>query len=317
MAIIQANNVSIRYIKGDFKSIGLKEYVMRRLTGNYKVIEFWADRNVTFSLDRGDMLGIIGTNGAGKSTLLKAVSGIMQPSEGYMEVNGTIAALLELASGFDDDLTVRENTYLRGAMMGYTRDFMNRMYDHIIAFAELEDFQEYPFKQLSSGMKSRLAFSIACLVSPDILILDEVLSVGDGAFKKKSEAKMKQILSSGVTAILVSHSIQQVRTLCNKILWLDHGKQISFSEDVETCCNAYEEFLITKKLPKDPQELGELSAAFQKRQLEEQVKKQEDERNKVRTILEKDESDMALQAALSLIRKKCPHLLNEEKPADS
>ena len=317
MAIIQANNVSIRYIKGDFKSIGLKEYVMRRLTGNYKVIEFWADRNVTFSLDRGDMLGIIGTNGAGKSTLLKAVSGIMQPSEGYMEVNGTIAALLELASGFDDDLTVRENTYLRGAMMGYTRDFMNRMYDHIIAFAELEDFQEYPFKQLSSGMKSRLAFSIACLVSPDILILDEVLSVGDGAFKKKSEAKMKQILSSGVTAILVSHSIQQVRTLCNKILWLDHGKQISFSEDVETCCNAYEEFLVTKKLPKDSEELGKLSAAFQKRQLEEQVKQQEKELKKVRTILEKDESDMALQAALSLIRKKCPHLLNEEKPADS
>ena len=316
MAIIRANNVSIRYIKGDFKSIGLKEYVMRHLTGNYKVTEFWADRNVSFSLEKGDMLGIIGTNGAGKSTLLKAVSGIMVLSEGEMEVNGTVAALLELASGFDGDLTVRENTFLRGAMMGYTRDFMNKMYDQIIAFAELEDFQEHPFKQLSSGMKSRLAFSIACLVSPDILILDEVLSVGDGAFKKKSETKMKQILKNGITGILVSHSIPQVRTMCNKILWLDHGKQILFSEDVETCCNAYEEFLITKKLPKSAGEIQKLSSAFLKRQAEERKKKEEKELKKLHSIIEKDDSEMAVQAAITLIQKKCPHLL-KEKPEDS
>ena len=194
MAIIKANNVSIRYITGDFKDIGIKEYVMRRLKGNYKVTEFWADRHVTFELEKGDMLGIIGTNGAGKSTLLKAVSGIMVPTEGHMEINGSIAALLELTSGFDGELTVRENAYLRGAMMGYTRDFMDKMYDHIIEFAELKDFQDRPFKQLSSGMKSRLAFSIACLVNPDIIILDEVLSVGDGAFRKKSGNKMKEIL---------------------------------------------------------------------------------------------------------------------------
>ena len=224
MAIIKANNVSIRYITGDFKDIGLKEYVMRRLKGNYKVTEFWADRHVTFELEKGDMLGIIGTNGAGKSTLLKAVSGIMVPTEGNMEINGSIAALLELTSGFDGELTVRENTYLRGAMLGYTRDFMDKMYDHIIDFAELKDFQDRPFKQLSSGMKSRLAFSIACLVNPDIIILDEVLSVGDGAFRKKSGNKMKEILSNGVTGILVSHSVSQVREMCNKILWLDHGK---------------------------------------------------------------------------------------------
>ena len=201
MAIIKADNVSIRYITGDFKDIGLKEYVMRRLTHNYHVQEFWADRDVSFSLEKGDMLGIIGSNGAGKSTLLKAVSGIMVPTKGHMETHGTIAALLELTSGFDANLTVRENTYLRGALLGYTRNFMNSMYDQIIAFAELEKFQDRPFKQLSSGMKSRLAFSIACLVSPDILILDEVLSVGDGAFRKKSEEKMRQILGSGVTAI--------------------------------------------------------------------------------------------------------------------
>ena len=211
MAIIRADGVSIRYITGDFKDIGLKEYVVRRLKGDYHVTEFWADWDVTFSLERGDMLGIIGSNGAGKSTLLKAVSGIMVPTRGHMEINGTVAALLELGSGFDPDLTVRENTYLRGAMLGYTRKFMDEMYDSIIAFAELQDFQERPFKQLSSGMKSRLAFSIACLVNPDILILDEVLSVGDGAFRKKSGDKMKQILSSGVTGILVSHSVDQVR----------------------------------------------------------------------------------------------------------
>ena len=250
MAIIKAEGVSIRYITGDFKDIGLKEYVVRRLQGKYQVKEFWADKNVTFSLERGEMLGIIGANGAGKSTLLKAVSGIMVPTEGHMEINGSVAALLELGSGFDGELTVRENTYLRGAMLGYTRKFMDEKYDEIIAFAELKDFQERPFKQLSSGMKSRLAFSIACLVSPDILILDEVLSVGDGAFRKKSGAKMKEILKSGVTGILVSHSISQVRELCTKILWLDHGRQIAFTDEVELYCNAYEEFLATRKLPK-------------------------------------------------------------------
>ena len=207
MAMIEAKGVSIRYITGDFKDIGLKEYIMRRLQGRYQVNEFWADRNVSFSLEPGDMMGIIGSNGAGKSTLLKAVSGIMVPTEGSMEINGSIAALLELGSGFDGELTVRENTYLRGAMLGYTRAFMDEKYQEIIQFAELENFQDRPFKHLSSGMKSRLAFSIACLVSPDILILDEVLSVGDGAFRKKSGRKMKQILNSGVTGILVSHSI--------------------------------------------------------------------------------------------------------------
>ena len=204
MRAIHAENVSIRYITGDFKDIGLKEFVMRKLTGNYHVQEFWADRDVSFTLEQGDMLGIIGTNGAGKSTLLKAISGIMVPTTGSIECNGKIAALLELASGFDGDLTVRENTFLRGALLGYTREFMEQKYDEIIRFAELEDFQEHSFKQLSSGMKSRLAFSIACLVDPDILILDEVLSVGDGAFRDKSAKKMREILSRGVTGLLVS-----------------------------------------------------------------------------------------------------------------
>lgn len=246
MPIIRAEGVSIRYITGDFKDIGLKEYVLRKLTGNYQVKEFWADWDVTFELEKGDMLGIVGTNGAGKSTLLKAISGIMVPTRGKIQTNGTVAALLELTSGFDGDLTVRENTYLRGALLGYTRAFMDQMYDEIISFAELQDFQERPFKQLSSGMKSRLAFSIASLVNPDILILDEVLSVGDGSFRQKSGNKMREILANGVTGILVSHSIDQVRELCNKALWLDHGKQMDFGGTQEVC-DRYEAFMQRKK----------------------------------------------------------------------
>lgn len=245
MSVLEVHDVSIRYITGDFKDIGLKEYVTRKLTGNYQIHEFWADRHITFSLEQGDMLGIIGSNGAGKSTLLKAISGIMEPTQGYVTHQGNVAALLELASGFDGDLTVRENAYLRGAMLGYTRKFMDEMYDRIIEFAELQDFQERPFKQLSSGMKSRLAFSIASLVHPDILILDEVLSVGDGAFKKKSEAKMREIISGGATTILVSHALSQVRDLCSKVLWLEKGEQIAFG-DTDIICSFYEQFLNRK-----------------------------------------------------------------------
>ena len=243
MSILEVNHVSIRYITGDFKDIGLKEYVVRRLKHDYHVQEFWADRDITFTLEQGDMLGIIGSNGAGKSTLLKAISGIMEPTEGYVRRHGSIAALLELASGFDGDLTVKENAYLRGAMLGYTRRFMDETYEEIIAFAELKDFEDRPFKQLSSGMKSRLAFAIASLVQPDILILDEVLSVGDGAFRKKSEAKMHEIIHGGATTILVSHSLEQVRQMCTKVLWLHKGRQIDFGADVPAICDRYEAFL--------------------------------------------------------------------------
>ena len=246
MAILELKNVSIRYITCDFKDIGLKEYVMRRIKRNYKVKEFWADRDISFALKKGDMLGIIGANGAGKSTLLKAISGIMEPTKGWVHREGTIAALLELGSGFDGDLTVRENTYLRGAMLGYTRKFMDETYAQIIEFAELQEFEDRPFKQLSSGMKSRLAFSIASLVEPDILILDEVLSVGDGAFRKKSEAKMKEIINGGATTILVSHSLGQIRQMCSKILWLDKGRQVDFGSDVQGICDRYAEFLDKK-----------------------------------------------------------------------
>ena len=301
---LKAENVSIRYIVGDFKDIGIKEYVMRHLTGNYHVKEFWADKNVTFSLEQGDMLGIIGTNGAGKSTLLKAVSQIMVPTEGSIQVHGKIAALLELASGFDPDLTVKENTYLRGALLGYTRGFMNEKYDEIIEFAELTDFQDRPFKQLSSGMKSRLAFSIACLVNPDMLILDEVLSVGDGAFRRKSEEKMKMILDSGVTGLLVSHSVDQIRSMCNKILWLDHGKQVCFSDEVEMVCYAYEEFLITRKLPQGMNEIRSKAEEYQKRMARKRAESSKSEFDKLLEKMEHTEADIVMHAIEAYISKK-------------
>ena len=246
--IIEVNNVSVKYLIGDLRNIGLKEYVMKKLTRKYHVQEFMAVNGVSFTLEQGDMLGIIGTNGAGKSTLLKVVTKIMEPSTGYVKVNGKIAALLELASGFDGELNLKENAYLRGAMLGYTRDFMDEKYPEILAFSELQEYEERAFKHLSSGMKSRIAFSIAAMVEPEILILDEVLSVGDGSFREKSEAKMRDIIRGGKATILVSHSIPQVRRMCNKVLWLDHGRQIALG-DTNELCNKYEEFLKTGILP--------------------------------------------------------------------
>ncbi len=284
--ILSCNDVSIRYRVGDFKNIGFKEWVTRRLTGRYKVVDFWADRNVSFELARGDMLGIIGANGAGKSTLLKAVTGIMEPTRGRIVRRGKVAALLELASGFDGDLTVKENAYLRGAMLGYTRAFMDETYPYIIDFSGLKDFEDRPFKQLSSGMKSRLAFAIASLVKPEILILDEVLSVGDGAFKAKSEAKMREIIKGGAATILVSHSLAQIRSMCNKVLWLDKGRQIVCSDDVGGVCDSYAAFLRSPAgtQPKfDPAELAAKRAAAKaeaERQAAERRRVEEERRRK-------------------------------------
>lgn len=307
--VIKCSNVSIRYITGDFKSIGLKEYVLRHLTGRYRVEEFWADKDISFELERGDMLGIIGTNGAGKSTLLKAISGIMVPTEGKMKVRGKIAALLELTSGFDKELTVRENTFLRGAMLGYTKKFMNRMYDQIIEFSELQEFQDRPFKQLSSGMKSRLAFAIACLVNPDILILDEVLSVGDGAFRKKSQTKMNEILSRGITGILVSHSMSQVREMCNKILWLDHGKQILFSADTKTACDAYEMFLLNKKLPSTPEEISLAASQFRKKIKKDAAIAAEKKKKNIDEFITGNQGGNSVELAIEVLKKYSPESL--------
>lgn len=225
--VIDVKNITVQYTVNNFREIGLKEYLIKKIKRDIKAERFTAVDNVSFSLEEGDFLGIIGTNGAGKSTLLKVISGIIKPAKGSVTVNGKIAALLELGSGFDGDLTLKENIYLRGAMLGYTREFVDKKYKSILEYAELTEFEDRAYKQLSSGMKSRLAFAISCLMEPEILILDEVLSVGDAAFRAKSEATMMNIIKNGCCTLFVSHSLPQVRRLCNKVLWLDKGKQIA------------------------------------------------------------------------------------------
>ena len=313
MAVIECKDVGIRYKTGNFRGIGLKEYIMKRATSRYEVNEVWADKHINFALEKWEMLGIIGTNGAGKSTLLKAVTGIMLPAEGSLRTRGSIAAFLELATGFDPEMTIRENTYLRGAMLGYTRAFMLERYDSILEFAGLTEFQDYTFKQLSSGMKSRLAFAIAAQVDPDILILDEVLSVGDGAFRKKSGDKMREILSAGVTGVLVSHSISQIRELCNKVLWIDHGHQITFSDDVELYCDAYEAFLRGGTLPPLQGEDGHAEqvarlAADQRAYKEELAAKGLEETDRISEMTK----EQAVATAIRILQEHQPDALNKQ-----
>lgn len=244
--MISVENMTICYHVGDNKAIGLKEFFMKKLTGNYRVRELTAVQDLSFSVERGELFGIVGVNGSGKSTLLKAVCGVMAPTKGSVSCKGKISALLELGSGFDGNLTVKENTFLRGALLGYSKEYMKEVYPDILDFAELQEFQDFPFRQLSSGMQARLAFSLSSIVNPDILILDEVLAVGDAAFQKKSEKKMKSIIRSGATTIFVSHSTGQVRDICTKVLWIDKGKKIMVGATQEVC-DAYDEF-IQKKL---------------------------------------------------------------------
>lgn len=243
MSVLEVRDVSIIYKVGDFKDIGLKDWFVKKLKGTYVSESFYADKHISFSLEAGDMLGIIGSNGAGKSTLLKAISGIMRPSEGQVICDKNVVALLELGSGFDPELSVKENTFLRGALMGYTRKFMMDKYDEIMDFAELREFEDRAFKHLSSGMKSRLAFSIASFVQPEILILDEVMAVGDGGFWKKSQAKTWEIIEGGATTIMVSHALEQIRSMCNKILWIHKGEQITFGDNAQEICDDYDLFL--------------------------------------------------------------------------
>ena len=240
--MIDVKDVSVRYIMGDFKDIGIKEYLIKKVKGQMMVKEFWALRDVSFHVEKGTLLGIIGSNGSGKSTILKVLAGIMPPTKGNITANGSIAALLELGAGFDGDLTVKENIYLRGAMLGYTKDVVNEEYEHIIEFSELREFEDVAFKKLSSGMKSKLAFSLASRVNPDILVLDEVLSVGDIGFRKKSENRMRELMSGGTTTILVSHSMAQIREMCTQVLWLEKGEMRGIG-DTKQLCDEYEKYM--------------------------------------------------------------------------
>jgi ABC-type polysaccharide/polyol phosphate transport system ATPase subunit len=217
----------------------LKEYVIKFLKRQLSYKEFWAIRNISFEVEKGDRWGIIGLNGAGKSTLLKIISGVMKPTEGSVKIKGKIVPLLELGAGFDGSYTGTENIYLNGAMLGFSKEFLDEKYEEIVEFSGIREFIDVPLKNYSSGMKARLGFSIATMVKPDILVLDEVLSVGDAKFKRKSENKILSLFTEGVTVLFVSHSIIQVKKICNKAIWLEKGEVIMMG-DAKEVCEAYE-----------------------------------------------------------------------------
>lgn len=239
-SVIKVENVGMQFNLSQEKIDNIKEYVIKMLKRELLFQEFWALKNISFEIEKGDRMGVIGLNGAGKSTLLKIISGVMKPTEGNLEINGKLVPLLELGAGFDNNYTGRENIYLNGAILGYTQEFLDEKYEEIVEFAEIRDFMDVPIKNFSSGMRARLGFSIATVVEPEILVLDEVLSVGDAKFRQKSEARIMELFEKGITVLFVSHSIDQVKRLCNKAIWLEKGK-IVMQGDAEEVCNKYDE----------------------------------------------------------------------------
>ena len=230
--VIDVDNVTVRFNLASQKIDNLKEYVIKR---ELMFQEFLALQDVSFQVRRGEAWGLIGTNGSGKSTMLKAISGILKPYKGAITVTGNIAPLIELGAGFDGNLTARENIFLNGCLLGHSEKYMREHFEEIVDFAELRDFLDSPIKNYSSGMRARLGFAIATMVKPDILIVDEVLSVGDAQFKRKCEARMNEMLSQGTTLLFVSHSIDEVKRLCDHAIWLKKGKAVKMGEVTEVC----------------------------------------------------------------------------------
>lgn len=236
--MIKADNISVKYLMTYDRVKSIKEYLVQLVKGKIQYEEFWALKNIRFEVKRGEVLGIIGHNGAGKSTLLKVISGILKPTSGTVQVNGVVVPMLELGSGFDFDLTGRENIFLNGSILGYSEKFLKEKYDEIVEFSELGQFIDVPLRNYSSGMVMRLAFSIATVVQPDILIVDEILAVGDADFQEKSKKRMLELMGGGTTVLFVSHSLDQVREMCDKVIWLDHG-QMKMIGDTQEVCDAY------------------------------------------------------------------------------
>ncbi len=239
--VISVQHVSMKFNLMEEKVDSLKEYIVRLIKEKLLYNEFIALKDVSFEVKKGDILGIVGFNGAGKSTLLKILAGVLVPSAGKVITKGTIAPLIEVGAGFDPDLTAKENIYLNGAILGYSRKFLESKFDDILDFAELRNFVNVPVKNFSSGMYARLGFAIATIVKPDILIVDEVLSVGDYKFQEKCEQRIQEMINQGITIILVSHDIKIIERLCNKVLWLDHGYNKMFGKTISVC-NAYKNF---------------------------------------------------------------------------
>ena len=239
--MIRIKNVSMKFNMDIEKDFSMKQAFINFFTKKKKkkTEYFWALKNVTFSVNKGDVVGLIGSNGAGKSTLLKVVSGVMKPTSGKVEVDGVISPMIELGAGFDQNLTARENIYLNGAILGYSKNFLDSKFDEIVEFSELKDFLDVPVKNFSSGMTAKLAFSIATIVDPEILIVDEILSVGDLRFQEKSKNKMMEMIKGGTTVLYVSHSLESIKDLCNKVVWLDHGQVVKMGDTKEICDEYY------------------------------------------------------------------------------
>lgn len=242
---IEVNHVSMLFRLNRERVDNIKEYVIRLLTRKLHYTEFWALKDVSFKVEKGDRVGVMGFNGAGKSTLLKVIAGVLKPTMGSVKVVGTIAPMLELGAGFDPNYSGKENIYLYGTTMGYSRKFIDEKYDEIVEFSELQEFIDAPLKSYSSGMKSRLGFAIATAVKPDVLILDEVLSVGDAAFKEKSEQRILDMIDDGVTVLYVSHSTDRVRKICNKAVILTKGQVVAQGE-ADEICDIYTEMVNSK-----------------------------------------------------------------------
>lgn len=240
--IIDIQNVSMVFKKGTEKIDSFKQYMIKKIKNEIKYDTFTALNNINLQIEKGEVVGFIGLNGAGKSTLLKIVSGVQKPTSGKLKVKGKVSPLLELGAGFDYELTGRENIYLNGLILGYSKYFINKNIDKIIEFAEISDFIDTPIKNYSSGMRARLGFSIATIKDPDILIVDEVLSVGDGRFKAKSEKRMLDLIDSDATVLFVSHSLGQIRRLCSKVIWLEKGR-VKMMGETKEICDLYEEYL--------------------------------------------------------------------------
>lgn len=236
---IRVEHVSMRFNMSRERVDSIKEYLIKFMKRQLFYDEFWALKDVTFSVEKGEVFGLVGLNGAGKSTLLKLVAGVLKPTEGTVQVEGSIAPLIELGAGFDPDLTARENVYMNGAVMGYDAAYMKQHYEEIIEFAELQDFVDVPVKNFSSGMYARLGFAIATLVKPDVLIVDEILGVGDFRFQEKCKVRIRELMAGGTTVLLVSHAPDTIRSFCNRAAWLEHG-QVRMLGPVDEVMDAYE-----------------------------------------------------------------------------
>lgn len=241
--MIKLENVSMKFNLGIEKNFSIKQAIINFFSfnkkDNKKKEDFWALKNISFEVKKGEVIGLIGSNGAGKSTLLKVVSGVMKPTKGKVIVNGVISPMIELGAGFDPELTARENIFLNGAILGYSKKFIEERFEEIVEFSELRDFLDVPVRNFSSGMTAKLAFSIATIVDPEILIVDEILSVGDIKFQEKSKNKMLEMIKGGTTVLYVSHSLQSIKELCDKVIWIEHGNMIKIGKTEEICDEYY------------------------------------------------------------------------------